>query len=54
MMKFAVLCFIRMFLSSLFTSEVVACGRQHVVASLLLMFLIMESPNLRVLFSAVL
>ncbi len=49
-----VLCFIRMFWSSLFTSETVAWGKQHVVVVLLLMFLIMESPNIRVLGSAAL
>ncbi len=54
MIRFAVLCFIRMFRSSLFTSEMVACGKQHVVVVLLLMFLIMELPTIRVLGSAAL
>ncbi len=43
---FAVLCFIRMFRSSLFTSEMVAWGK--------LIFLIIESPTIRVLGSAAL
>ncbi len=49
MTQFAVLCFIRMFWSSLFTSETVAWGKQHVVVVLLLMFLITELPTIRVL-----
>ncbi len=50
--RFAVLCFIRMFWSSLFTSETVAWGKQHVVVVLLLILLIIESPTIRVLGSA--
>ncbi len=52
--RFSVLCFIRMFRSSLFTLEIVAWGKQHVILVLLLMFLIIESPPIRVLGSAVL
>ncbi len=52
--RFAVLCFIRMFRSSLFTSEMVAWGNQHGIVVLLLIFLIIESPTIRVLGSAAL
>ncbi len=48
--RFAVLCFIRMFRSSLFTSETVAWGKQLVIVVLLLIFLIIESPTIRVLY----
>ncbi len=54
MTRFAVLCFITMLRSSLFTSETVAWGKQQVVAVLLLTFLIIESPTIRVLGSAAL
>ncbi len=47
--QFAVLCFNRMFRSSWFTSKTVAWGKQHVVVVLLLIFLIIESPTIRVL-----
>ncbi len=54
MTRFAVLCFITMLRSSLFKSETVAWGKRQVVGVLVLTFLIIESPTIRVLGSVAL